>query len=171
MKMWNGYGPERSANLVMIGKFQDASTTKEVKDVIKKLTVAIMNSEFEMLCRSLIRFHFGRFEQFAALANQPGIEFHLQLQSTCSLGELGQWFGWQCRWYDLPSGRALGRTRRDKTKAALAKTKTVLPKLTDWVRWTRHPITKGGQNWDYGLKSAMKLQMQLHLNHSTDAET
>src|ERR1041385_1593711 len=56
-------------------------------------------SNFEFLCRALIRLHYGKHGQFAALANQPGVEFHLQLRENCALGAAEKWFGWQCRWY------------------------------------------------------------------------
>lgn len=92
---------------------------------------------FETLCRSLMRLHYARFGQFAALANQPGVEFHIRLHSNCALGSTGDWFGWQCRWYDLPKGRALGTARRTKIAQAPAKTVKALPDLTDWVLWTR----------------------------------
>ena len=67
---------------------------------------------FEMLCRALVKRHYGRYGQFIARANQPGVEFHLILREDCSLGKAGHWLGWQCRWYDLPGGRALGATSR-----------------------------------------------------------
>src|SRR5687768_8977770 len=87
---------------------------------------------FEKSCRSVIRLHYGRHGQLAALANQPGVEFHLQLHTNCALGKAGQWFGWQCRWYDLPTGRALGHSRRKKIEEALTRTRKLLPDLTDW---------------------------------------
>src|SRR5881394_4120469 len=121
----------------------------------------------EILCRSLMRLHYGRFGQFAALANQPGVEFHLQLHSDCTLGSKDEWFGWQCRWYGLATGRALGTTRRKKIAQALAKTAKVLPGLTDWVLWTRHPLTKGDQKWFYALRTTMRL----HLWTADDVET
>lgn len=114
---------------------------------------------FEMLCRALIRCHYGRYGQFAALANQPGVEFHLRLHAVCAIGEPGRWFGWQCRWYDLPSGRALGQARRRKIKEALVTTERVLPGLTDWVLWTRYPLTKGDQEWFYGLDTGIRLDL------------
>lgn len=122
---------------------------------------------FEMLCRALIRLHYGRYGHFAALAYQPGIEFHLQLRTNCALGGPGRWFGWQCRWYDLSSGKALGKSRRNKIEDALAKTAKVLPGLTDWVLWTRHPLTKADQKWYYALKANMRLDLWT----SADAET
>lgn len=125
---------------------------------------------FEFLCRALIRLHYGKHGQFAALANQPGVEFHLQLHAACDLGNSGRWFGWQCRWYDLPTGRAIGTGRRKKIEDAILKSMKVLPGLTDWVLWTRHPLTKGDQTWYYGLKKKLKSKMRFDLWNSIDAE-
>jgi len=117
------------------------------------------DANFEMLCRALIRRHYGRFGDFFALANQPGVEFHLKLHSLCSLGEAGRWYGWQCRWYDLPSGRAIGATRRRKIKEAISTTQAELPSITDWVLWTRYPLTRGDQQWFRGLQTHMRLHL------------
>lgn len=127
-------------------------------------------NNFEFLCRALIRLHYGKHGQFAALANQPGVEFHLQLDQACDLGAAGRWFGWQCRWYDLPSGRALGNVRRKKIEDAVVKSTKALPGLTDWVLWTRHTLTKGDQTWFYGLKKKLKSNLKFDLWTSTDAE-
>ena len=117
------------------------------------------DNNFEMLCRALMRMHYAKYGVFAALANQPGVEFHLRLTSNCSLGDAGQWFGWQCRWYDLPAGRALGATRKKKIKDAIALTNQTLPGMTDWVLWTRRTLTKADQEWFYGLKTKFKLHL------------
>jgi hypothetical protein len=114
---------------------------------------------FEMLCRALIRRHYGRYGDFAALAQQPGVEFHLKLHTKCALGDPGRWYGWQCRWYDLPNVRAIGTTRRRKIKKAIETTEEELPDLTDWVLWTRRPLTKGDQEWFYGLDTSMRLHL------------
>jgi hypothetical protein len=127
-------------------------------------------NNFEFLCRALIRLHYGKCGQFAALANQPGVEFHLHLDDACDLGAAGRWLGWQCRWYDLPSGRALGNTRRKKVEDAVVKSTKALPGLTDWVLWTRNPLTKGDQTWFYGLKKKLKSKLKFDLWNSTDAE-
>lgn len=121
---------------------------------------------FEMLCRALVKRHYGRYGQFIARANQPGVEFHLILREDCSLGKAGHWLGWQCRWYDLPGGRALGATRRGKILAAIETTEKEFPELTDWILWTRRPLTKGDQEWYYGIQTSM----QLHLWTSADVE-
>ncbi len=129
---------------------------------------------FEMLCRALVRRHYGQYGDFAARAAQPGVEFHLKLYTACDLGEPGRWYGWQCRWYDLPSGRALGSRRRAKIREAIATTERELPGLTDWVLWTRHPLTAGDQRWFYKLQTRMRLvlwtaaEVEEHL--SGDAE-
>jgi hypothetical protein len=116
-------------------------------------------ANFEGLCRALIRRHYGQYGHFAALAAQPGVEFHLKLHTACELGEPGRWYGWQCRWYDLPRGRAIGTTRRQKIEQAIATTHKELPDLTDWVLWTRHPLTEGDQHWFYGLATHMRLHL------------
>ena len=112
---------------------------------------------FEKLCRAAIRRNYGRYGDFAALANQPGVEFHLKLEAACALGDRGRWYGWQCRWYDLPAGRALGNARRRKIKEAIATTEGHLTGLTDWVLWTRRPLTKGDEAWFKKLKTPMRL--------------
>src|ERR1700756_1554949 len=112
-----------------------------------------------MLCRALVRRHYGAYGEFFALANQPGVEFHLRLHSPCSLGEAGRWYGWQCRWYDLPSGRAIGVTRRRKIEEALRTTEALLPAFTDWGPWTRHPLTAGDQEWFRGVQTHMRVHL------------
>lgn len=114
---------------------------------------------FEGLCRALIKRHYSQFGLFSALANQPGIEFHLKLDKPCSLGELGRWWGWQCRWYEIRRGSAIGKTRRDKIEKAIRTTEKHLPELTDWVLWTRYPLTKSDQGWFYALPTSMKLHL------------
>src|SRR5437868_4387233 len=84
-------------------------------------------SNFEMLCRALIRRHYGKYGDFAALANQPGVEFHLKLHVSCSLGDPGRWYGWQCRWYDVAGGKSLGTARQKKIVEAIQKTEKELP--------------------------------------------
>lgn len=114
---------------------------------------------FEMLCRALIRRHYGQFGDFRALANQPGVEFHLKLHSSCSLGEPGRWYGWQCKWYELSPGKRIGSARREQIEEALRKTERELPELTNWVLWTRYPLTKSDEQWFKGLQTAMRLHL------------
>lgn len=127
-------------------------------ELFKQLPGSV-EANFEALCRALIRRHYGQYGNFAALASQPGVEFHLKLHSTCSLGQPNGWYGWQCRWYELSSGRAIGNTRKKKIIKAIETTKRVLPNLTDWVLWTRYPLTAADQKWFYALKTNMRLHL------------
>jgi hypothetical protein len=127
-------------------------------------------TNFENLCRALIRRNYGQYGDFAGLALQPGVEFHLKIQAECDLGKPGRWYGWQCRWYDLPSGRALGSARKQKIELAIAKTKEVLPDLSDWVLWTRYPLSKKDQEEWFDKLKAANSQMRLHQWVSTDVE-
>lgn len=115
---------------------------------------------FELLCRGLVRQNFGGYGSFRALANQPGVEFHLKLDKHCAaLGDPGRWWGWQCKWYDLAANGALGSTRRAKIEEGLRKTEAHLPNLTDWVLWTRRTLTTDDQDWFNGLSSTMTLHL------------
>jgi hypothetical protein len=115
---------------------------------------------FELLCRGIVRQNFGSYGTFRALANQPGVEFHLKLnRHIAALGEPGRWWGWQCKWYDLAANRALGSTRRANIEEGLRKTEKYLPDLTDWVLWTRRTLTRADQDWFNGLSSTMTLHL------------
>lgn len=124
---------------------------------------------FEKLCRSLIRRHYGQYGSFKELANQAGVEFHLKLDQDCALGDSTRWYGWQCKWYDLPRARAIGTTRKDKIVDGLEKSKKYLPHLTDWVLWTRYILTEGDQEWFYGLQA--NYPFKLHLQTCDDIES
>ena len=123
-------------------------------DVFAALPGAV-TSNFEMLCRAIIRRHYGQFGDFRALANQPGVEFHLKLHSSCSLGDAESWYGWQCKWYGLPGGQAIGSARRGHIEEAIATTEKVLPGLTDWVLpgW---PSLKKGKGSSLGWRSRIR---------------
>ncbi|PMR75302.1 NACHT domain-containing protein [Billgrantia endophytica] len=128
-------------------------------EIFKGLPASAENN-FELLCRGIVRLKFGRFGVFRALANQPGVEFHLKLDERCeSLGDPGRWWGWQCKWYDLAANGALGATRRAKIEEGIRKTEAHLPGLTDWVLWTRRTLTKKDQEWFNGLSSRMNLHL------------
>ncbi|WP_328842915.1 DUF6375 family protein [Streptomyces sp. NBC_00258] len=45
MKAWYGYGTEHSMNLVMIGRFEDATAAERAHAVIKQLTTALQAEE------------------------------------------------------------------------------------------------------------------------------
>ncbi|MCU4491625.1 hypothetical protein KTI63_03970 [Acinetobacter guillouiae] len=124
---------------------------------------------FEKLCRSLIKRHYGQYGSFKELANQAGVEFHLDLNQNCDLGDSTRWYGWQCKWYDLPRARAIGTTRKDKIIDGLNKSKKYLPHLTDWVLWTKYILTEGDQEWFYGLQA--NYPFKLHLQTCDDIES
>lgn len=44
MKIWNNYGSEHSANLVMIGSFKDAASAEKAKEIIDEITDVICAS-------------------------------------------------------------------------------------------------------------------------------
>ncbi len=130
-------------------------------DQFERLQGAVQTN-FEHVCRSAIRINYERFGSFHALANQPGIEFDLQLDQECTLGKPGDWYGWQCRWYHaLPSGSDLGSTRRSKIEEAIKRSVAANPKLTHWVLWTRFALTKKDQEWFYSLFEKLTLRPQL----------
>jgi hypothetical protein len=45
MKIWNSFGSEHSANLVMIGRFKDAASAEKAKEVIDKISDFVLNSD------------------------------------------------------------------------------------------------------------------------------
>jgi hypothetical protein len=138
-------------------------------EVFSKLPGAA-DENFEKLCRSLVRRHYGRFGRFKQLANQPGVEFHLQLTESCDLGAPPRWVGWQCKWYELENGQDLGATRRSKIIEGMEKTRRHVPGVTDWKLWTRHTLTKGDQEWFFALEKDRFPELKLELLTATDIE-
>ena len=117
------------------------------------------SSNWERLCGAVVRRSFGSLGDFRYVAQQPGVEFHLKLErSSTTLGKPGRWWGWQCRWYDVTSGR-LGTTRRTRIEEAIRKTEEHVPGITDWVLWTRRPLTQTDQDWFFGIESKMQLRL------------
>lgn len=137
-------------------------------DVFSELPGAA-DENFEKLCRSLVRRHYGRFGRFKQLANQPGVEFHLQLTEACDLGVPPRWMGWQCKWYELSNGQSLGAARQKKIIEGLEMTRKHVPGVTDWKLWTRHTLTKEDQKWFFGLESGFP-ELKLELLTATDIE-
>lgn len=45
MKIWNCYGSEHSANLVMIGTFKDASSAEKAKEIIDKIADSVCGGD------------------------------------------------------------------------------------------------------------------------------
>ncbi len=118
------------------------------------------SANWEKLCGAVVRRSFGAFGRLRYVAQQPGVEFHLAVeQASTSLGDPGRWWGWQCRWYDLPSGRQLGKGRRGKIEEAIRKTEQHVPGITDWVLWTRRPLTPTDQDWFCRIESRMRLRL------------
>lgn len=110
------------------------------------------DENFERLCRTLIRRHYGCHGRFKQLANQPGVEFHLELTESCVLGKPPDWIGWQCKWYELSNGKDLGSTRRKVIIEGIKKTRQHVPGVTDWKLWTHHTLTKKDQDWFFELE-------------------
>jgi hypothetical protein len=118
------------------------------------------DTNFELLCRGIVRHNYGIYGVLRALANQPGVEFHLKLdRRSDALGDPERWWGWQCKWYELPSSGALGSTRRAKIEEGIRKTEAHVPGITDWVLWTRQTLTKNDQKWFNELSSTMTLHL------------
>jgi hypothetical protein len=113
----------------------------------------------ELLCRGLVQRNYGRFGQLRSRRQQPGVEFHMRLEQDCDLGEAGRWFGWQCRWYDLPKDLSLGKTRRDAIEDAIAKAKKHIPDLTDFVLCLRELPTKDDVDWYFGLDVGVRIHL------------
>ncbi|WP_298625597.1 hypothetical protein, partial [uncultured Zoogloea sp.] len=128
------------------------------------------DENFEKLCRSLVRRHYGRFGRFKQLANQPGVEFHLQLTESCDLGAPPRWIGWQCKWYELANGQDLGAARRKKIIEGMEKTREHAPGVTDWKLWTHHTLTSKDQKWFFALESDRFPELKLELLTATDIE-
>ncbi|WP_026911928.1 hypothetical protein [Patulibacter minatonensis] len=115
---------------------------------------------FELLWRGAIRRTYASKGQFLSTAQQPGVEFHLRLTASCdALGDPPRWWGWQCRWYDVASGRQIGERRREKIVEAIRTTEKWLPDLTDWVLCTRRPLTPADQSWFNGIETDMSLHL------------
>jgi hypothetical protein len=115
---------------------------------------------FERLCRAATAYAYARYGRFAARAQQPGVEFHLNIDRPgCALGDPGRWYGWQSKWWDVQPGRAIRTTRRNDVLDSIEKTKQHVPGITDWVLWTRRPLTDGDQEWFYGLQAGMQLHL------------
>lgn len=138
-------------------------------DVFSELPGAA-DENFEKLCRSLVRRHYGRFGRFKQLANQPGVEFHLQLTESCDLGAPPRWIGWQCKWYELANGQDLGAARKQKIIEGMEKTRKHVPGVTDWKLWTHHTLTKGDQGWFFALEKDRFPELKLELLTATDIE-
>lgn len=119
-------------------------------DPFEKLPGA-SHRNWEVLCRELIRRHYERFGPLKTRKNQPGVEFHLEVERDgSSLGEPGRHWGWQCRWYEGDSLRSGGNLRADQRRGieeAIAKSAEHVNGLTDWVLWTRSKLSAEDARW------------------------
>ena len=115
-------------------------------------------TNWELLCRELVRRNYEQFGVFRSFSQQAGIEFHVDLDTQCSLGDASKHWGWQCKWYDIPTGKQVGVTRRRQIEEAIRKSEKYFPTLTDWVLWTRHSLTPTDQKWFNSIKSKFKLR-------------
>lgn len=118
-------------------------------------------ANFELLWRGAIRRTYGKYGTFQARAQQPGVEFHLKLKADCALGNAGQWFGWQTKWWDVAAGRTIGKTRKNDVEDSLVKSKIHIPGLTDWVLCTRRPLAPIDESWWDGLTTSLTLDHQV----------
>lgn len=115
---------------------------------------------FEQVCRGIALQNFGSYGVFRSLANQPGVEFHLKvLRKNSTLGDLGRWWGWQCKWYQISSSGNLKTKQRRDIEDGIRKAEAHVPGLTDWVLWTRRTLSKSDQKWFDGLSSTMTLHL------------
>jgi hypothetical protein len=116
------------------------------------------SQNFENLCRALILLHFGKYGQFAALKNQPGVEFHLMIKENCPiLGEPPRWYGWQCKLHTRTTKKNLTSSSKKDIEDSLKKTEKYLPELTDWILWTPYTLSKSDQEWFESLETMLTL--------------
>jgi hypothetical protein len=113
----------------------------------------------ELLCRGIVQRNYGRFGQLRSRRQQPGVEFHLKLHTDCDLGAAGNWFGWQCRWYELPKDHSLGGRRRAEIVNAIEKAKADIEELTDFVLCLRELPRKRDLDWYFGLERDLRLHL------------
>lgn len=133
-------------------------------------SLAGANTEkFEKLCRSIVRRQFGYLGALKELKNQPGVEYHIELnQDDKRLGNAGETFGWQCKWFTYKDNGELNSTAKTQISHSLEKTKEYLPHLNHWFLWTHKTLSKSDQDWYYGLKT--KYGFELHLWNESDLE-
>lgn len=129
---------------------------------------------FELLWRAIVQRNYGRFGQLKSTRNQPGVEFHMRLDANCDLGEAGRWFGWQCKWYDLGDDHQLGATRRARIEDAIAKAKSAVVGLTDFVLCLKELPAKDDVDWYHDLDVGLRLHLwadeELETRLTGDAE-
>jgi hypothetical protein len=124
-------------------------------------------NNFEKLCRSIVRRHFGCAGALREIKNQPGVEFYICLKHDVSqLGLQGETVGWQCKWFEYRTNGELTSSARGKIEDSLEKTVKHLPSTSHWILWTHKTLSKKDQQWYYGLEKA--LTFKLHLWNADD---
>ena len=117
-------------------------------------------TNWERLCTEVLRRTYTSYGVFEAYAQQPGVEIILKLKrNSPTLGDPPRCWGWQCRWYDLQGGQPIGSNRRQSIEQAIRKTERYFPQTTDWVLWTRRPLTPADQKWFHGINTSMELYL------------
>ena len=117
-------------------------------------------ANFELLWRGAVRHTYGKYGIFQARAQQPGVEFHLKLDKDCPLGGVGDWFGWQTKWWPgLQAGRTITATRRSDVEDSLNRTKTHISGITDWVLCTRRPLAPTDEPWWNDLSASAPFEL------------
>jgi len=117
------------------------------------------DKNFENLCRGLMHLHFGQYGYFRARANQPGVEFHIRLTESCSLGAPPKWFGWQCKFFTRTQNGDLTAASKKDIEHSLQMTEKVLSEVSDWILWTPYTLSKTDQEWFDALQTKMKLHL------------
>jgi hypothetical protein len=108
----------------------------------------------ELLWRGIVQRTWERSGRIRSVRQQPGVEFHLLLESDCDLGEAGRWFGWQCRWYTLKADNGFRASQTDGIKASIRKTVKYVPGITDYVLCLRQRPAAQDVGWYLGLTAA-----------------
>ena len=139
----------------------EASMTVLNWDIFTSLPGSV-EKNFEQLCRGIVRQIFGSFGSFRALANQPGVEFHLKIDTRCeALGIRGVGGDGSANGMILRSTVRWVQLDDRKSRRVFEKRKPATSKLSPiWVLWTRRMrLTKDDQDWFNGLSSKMKLHL------------
>ena len=106
-----------------------------------------------------MQLHYGRFGQFKALSNQPGVEFHIKLTQSCPLWDPPRWFWWQCKDHRRTQNGNLTSASRKDIESSLRTTENSLSEITDWILWTPYTLSKNDQAWFYALQTKVKLTL------------
>lgn len=102
---------------------------------------------FELLCRGIVRAHSASKGTFRSRANQPGVEFHVKYDTETLFASAGSHVGWQCKWFDTQGTSDLLASQKQQILSSIEKTQKHVKGITDWVLWTRYPLTNKDQKW------------------------